>query len=878
MTEIAKQFFSREDIAAVKFKERIFPILIDNLDKLIEGHFKGKDISFVERNPNGLILHYGLPRLGSYTLNVDNKCAYLCIDCDEGEQHATSLQSACDVARRLYLIFKELGLFPYIERSFSGKGYHIWLFFDEKLDASIIRDLAFKIIPRDIKLSNGSFIDIYSGKGLEIFPKQDKLIKGGIGNFVFLPLFYGAKDGCNIFLDEEFNKFSPKEFQLTLKSKVEELCNKLVTPDSKKNVYSISLDSSNTIWEIWRRKVLESLDLELVYGKYLTGKDNGDWLECRDPWAEKGDKKPSAGVSKGGTIEKGVFHSFISAENLSIFDFIRKLNLVEDNHLEACKYIASISGLDIPNTYLSISLPELETEETQFVRDDILTNNRQFRDILNDAWRGVVNSNEGCPKIFKKSTTLVKVVNNNLHVLMEPDVYNYISQVSNWIKIVNGTMFNVPPLDKIARDITICDHPEKCNLPELDCVVNTPVFTRTKELIVTNGYNESGRVWLSLSNDLQIGEIPISPSQTDIILAKELIENEMLCDFPFLSVSDLCHTYAALFMPFVRQLIDGPTPLHVVEAPGPGTGKGKLCNLISIISTGNSCDGRSIPNSDEEIRKMATAELMKAKPIILLDNASEKKKLDSPSLCSILTSTTWTDRLLGFSQMVNATNYALWLLTANNPHFSMEIARRCIRIRLDSKTDQPWRRSKFKHEYVEEWAKKNRSILVKAILILVQNWITKGTPLEEKRLGSFESWSAIIGGILNVNEIGGFLGNMEELYESSDTEGNEWRQFIIKWFQEHGNNKVNINSLVELCDKYTLMEAFLQNTNNIKLKINKLKDLLRIANERTIANFRLKYKNNEFYLETLNNASSEEKRKERGISTRENKQSCGTSV
>jgi hypothetical protein len=36
--------------------------------------------------------------------------------------------------------------------------------------------------------------------------------------------------------------------------------------------------------------------------------------------------------------------------------------------------------------------------------------------------------------------------------------------------------------------------------------------------------------------------------------------------------------------------------------------------------------------------------------------------------------------------MIDLPNRATWIVTANNPHLSLEIARRCVRIRLDAKT------------------------------------------------------------------------------------------------------------------------------------------------------------------------------------------------
>ena len=71
-------------------------------------------------------------------------------------------------------------------------------------------------------------------------------------------------------------------------------------------------------------------------------------------------------------------------------------------------------------------------------------------------------------------------------------------------------------------------------------------------------------------------------------------------------------------------MIDGLAPIHLIEAPTQGSGKGLLASLISIVSTGSAAEGRTVPENEDEVRKMITAELVTGRPIILLDNLSEK--------------------------------------------------------------------------------------------------------------------------------------------------------------------------------------------------------------------------------------------------------------
>ena len=73
-------------------------------------------------------------------------------------------------------------------------------------------------------------------------------------------------------------------------------------------------------------------------------------------------------------------------------------------------------------------------------------------------------------------------------------------------------------------------------------------------------------------------------------------------------------------------------------------------------------------------------------------------------------------------------------------------------------------------------------------MTLVQAWIAAGQPLHTVLLGSFEAWSAIVGGVLGVAEIPGFLGNLNELYETADADGQMWREFTAAWWEAFHND------------------------------------------------------------------------------------------
>ncbi|HEY2922903.1 MAG TPA: ATPase, partial [Candidatus Binatia bacterium] len=178
----------------------------------------------------------------------------------------------------------------------------------------------------------------------------------------------------------------------------------------------------------------------------------------------------------------------------------------------------------------------------------------------------------------------------------------------------------------------------------------------------------------------------------------------------------------------------------------------------------------------------------------LIDNV--RRRLESSALSSALTSEIWNDRIMGKTEIAQIVVRAIWVATGNNPVLSNEIARRTVRIRLDSKVDRPWLRNGFRIPNLREYVSRERTKFVWSALLLIQDWIVKGRPEGDKKpLGSYESWSKVMGGILQNAGFDGFLGNVEELYEESDAEGKAWRWFVSEWWDRYASKEVGVGDL-----------------------------------------------------------------------------------
>ena len=176
----------------------------------------------------------------------------------------------------------------------------------------------------------------------------------------------------------------------------------------------------------------------------------------------------------------------------------------------------------------------------------------------------------------------------------------------------------------------------------------------------------------------------------------------------------------------MRNLIDGPTPLHLFEKPKEGTGATLLAELLIQIATGRAAGTMTEGKDEEEWRRRITAALKDHPAAVLIDNAT--LRLKSAHLAAAITSPLWTDRLIGSSEMLRLPVRCAWVATGNNPSVSDEIRRRAIRIRMDAKCVEPSQRTGFRHKDLPGWVKQNRSKLVWAVLTIVRAWLAAVTP------------------------------------------------------------------------------------------------------------------------------------------------------
>ena len=422
------------------------------------------------------------------------------------------------------------------------------------------------------------------------------------------------------------------------------------------------------------------------------------------------------------------------------------------------------------------------------------------------AWDALKAANAP-PRYFRQTGLLVRLHRDDtggltVQGLDDTKLRHEMARVAHWWewKKRDGGFAQVdakPPLD-VMRDMLATPEPP---VPVLTRIVQAPIFAADGTLLVTPGYHPSARVYYDPPTGLTLPPLPEHPTAPQRDQARRLIVDEMLGDFPFIGLAERAHAVALFLLPFVRELIAGGTPLHLIEAPTPGSGKGLLAELLLVPSLGSSPYVMAAATDDEEWRKRITSALLKAPGALQIDNVT--RPLASGVLAAALTMPEWTDRPLGSTDIVRAPVRVVWLCTANNVVVSTEIARRCARIRLDPQVDRPWERqaAAFKKPRLAEWVANQRGELVAAALTLVRAWIDEGRPHGSKTLGRFEQWSEVMGGILGVAGIPGFLTNLHEFYDASDAEGAVLHRFVIAWWEAFQDQEVASSDLFPIAQE-----------------------------------------------------------------------------
>lgn len=223
-TKFFAMFWGREDIFAKRAKNgNYYPQCDNRWNNVLCPKQKGQKMycedcehtSWTKLKPEIIVSHLvgdrkeGTDVIGVYPLFPDGTCRFLVFDFDNHEKGAEKKDFANkddswhDEVDALRMICRQNGIEALVERSRSGRGAHVWIFFQKPIAAATARNFGLLLLDKGLKSINLKSFRYYD----RMYPSQDATNR--IGNLIALPLQGQAlKKGNSAFVDENWNAYS----------------------------------------------------------------------------------------------------------------------------------------------------------------------------------------------------------------------------------------------------------------------------------------------------------------------------------------------------------------------------------------------------------------------------------------------------------------------------------------------------------------------------------------------------------------------------------------------------------------------------------------------------------------------------------------------
>lgn len=439
-----------------------------------------------------------------------------------------------------------------------------------------------------------------------------------------------------------------------------------------------------------------------------------------------------------------------------------------------------------------------------------------FGDQCEYARRRISAENAKRPRIFHYMEELARIDDNadgrhRISMLSERQFGAELNTITKWKRpIGEDSMLEIAAPNDVVSQIF---NARRVGFPPLRGLATSPIFVKTGEMLSTPGYNTTSGLYYAPDMTLDIPPVPESPSAEEVHESKRLLIEEVLADFPLggytrdeivkiglngAGIPAVANCIGLLILLFCRDMVEGPTPGHLITKPSPGTGASLLTDVISSIGNGAPTPAATLPGNPDEMSKTLITYMADGQNMIYFDNIN--RNVDSGELASAMTAPTYRARLLGKSQTIETEVRCAWVFTGNNVQLSNELIRRLTMIDLDAKLENPEKRGGFRHEDIMRWIRENRGQLVWACLTLIQNWISKDKPLQTAEiLNSYENWSKVIGGILQAAGIGGFMRNRKHLRDiSAMDDTDDILPLVNEWWEHYADKHVVIKQTNEM--------------------------------------------------------------------------------
>lgn len=417
-------------------------------------------------------------------------------------------------------------------------------------------------------------------------------------------------------------------------------------------------------------------------------------------------------------------------------------------------------------------------------KTEIQITHRNDAVLLDLTWDALVAAQEGerGPWIFRYGDTLAEVRGGRVRVLTDVQMGILASRAIDFVKPGRDHPILTGIPARLERQLVAFPDPR---LPRLDRVTSVPLLAPDGSIRTEPGYDPQTRTWLAPRVALPI-PLPSTPTTEQVERSKAWIDAELLGDFPFEGEADRANAAGMLLLPFLRALVEGPTPLHIITKPDVGAGATTLARAVLAPGIGEELGATDAHVGNDELDKVLLSLARNGAEYVFLDNLV--RLTSAPALAAALTSGVVRGRLLGRSDMIEVPFTPVWVATGNNPTLTDEFRRRAQHVRLVPTIQRGWKR-KWRRPNLVGWALgEGRGQLAWACLCLCRAWLAGGGLLwpgaDET---GFPSWAGIVGGVVEGSGWPGFMGNAETYLEADVDDADEaWGELLAAWEVKFG--------------------------------------------------------------------------------------------
>ncbi|MEO6868180.1 MAG: hypothetical protein ABI168_00960 [Ginsengibacter sp.] len=282
-------FKGREDVFAIRWEKGIksgympayfydpYQYRIHKINGGTFQNFTGK--KYLQLTDKEIAKHLkGEQLIGVYPLLTDNSSWFLAADFDK--------ENWIEESKKFITACNEKDIPTYLERSRSGNGGHVWIFFEQPNPANRSRKIFLNILEQ-----SGAFSLFDKSSSFDrLFPNQDFHSGKGLGNLIALPLFKKTfEQGNSCFIDSDTLQPIPdqwnflqsiKRISITALNKLyQEVSNSFVSALPKTitgklvitlgNVVKINRDRMTTLLIIFLKEELNFANSEFIIKKKI---------------------------------------------------------------------------------------------------------------------------------------------------------------------------------------------------------------------------------------------------------------------------------------------------------------------------------------------------------------------------------------------------------------------------------------------------------------------------------------------------------------------------------------------------------------------------------------------------------------------------------